>query len=82
MAGMHIIFTGEFENYTKSQITELVINLGAETHSSIVKKATHLLQGSYCVNNFGKKTDQDVRTTGKSTEAAQKGVKIISFDNL
>lgn len=32
MSGLHLIFTGEFENYTKNQIIELVESLGAEKH--------------------------------------------------
>lgn len=49
---------------------------------SITKKTTHLLQGSFIINSFGRRTDQDVKTTTKSQEAAQKGVKIIPSDKL
>lgn len=76
------MLTGEFEPYTKNQILELIVKLGADAPKSITKKTTHLLQGCYVVNSFGKRTDQDVKTTNKSVEAAQKKVTIIAFENI
>lgn len=49
---------------------------------SITKKTTHLLQGSHIENAFKRRTDQDVKTTAKSLEAAQKNVTIIAYDDL
>ncbi len=61
---------------------QLLEKLGADLPKGITKKTTHLLQGSHILNNFNKKTDQDVRTTAKSMEAAQKNIKIIPYDDL
>lgn len=60
------MLTGEFQPYSKNQILELIEKLGADTPKSITKKTTHLLQGCYVVNSFGKRMDQDVKTTTKS----------------
>jgi hypothetical protein len=53
---------------------------GALLPHSITKKTTHLLQGNCVKNNYGKVTGQDVTTTSKSQEAAQKNIKIIAYE--
>ena len=45
---------------------ELLEKLGADLPKGITKKTTHLFQGSHILNTFGRRTDQDVRTTSKS----------------
>ena len=40
------------------------------------------MQGSHILNTYGKKTDQDPKTTTKSTEAAQKNITIIPYEEL
>jgi NAD-dependent DNA ligase len=61
-----IVFTGEFEPYSKDELTELCQKLGAKTPASLVKGTTILLQGAYVVNQWKQKINQDITTTTKS----------------
>lgn len=77
-----IAFTGEFEPYNKDELIELCQKLGANCPKSLTKVTTALFQGAFVVNEWKKKTGQDVTTTGKSREAKERGIRIVPNNDL
>lgn len=56
--------------------------MGATIPKSFTKGVTVLFQGLYVVNEWKKKTGQDITTTSKSVEAQKRGTKIVANNDL
>ena len=53
--------TGEFVPYSKGHLSELFVQLGANCPKTLTKKATHLFQGAFVADQYGRKLDQNVQ---------------------
>lgn len=64
-----IAFTGEFEDYTRDEVEEVCIQLGAVCPKSLTKKVNLLMQGSFVIDHYKRKLTTPVSETQKSRDA-------------
>lgn len=64
-----IAFTGEYEDYTRDEVEEVCLQLGAVCPKSLTKKVNLLMQGSFVIDHFKRKLTTPVSETQKSRDA-------------
>lgn len=78
----NIVLTGEFDNYTRSELEDILASMGANIKSAVNKKTNYLVIGNttssaYKNGNYGRKTEDAMKLIDEGTE-----IKIILEDDF